>query len=581
MVKGSGAVHVARIKSSHVDKSGRRRDYESVYLRRSYRDGKKVKHEQVANLTALPEAAIEAIEAVLAGHALVPASDAVRIARSVPHGHVAAVWAQARALGLPGLLGPAGRHRDLAMALVVARVLRPGSKLATAGWWADTTLGADLDVSTASTDEVYAAMDWLHSRQDAIEARLAARHLAEEVNPSRMALFDLSSSWMEGTHCPLTARGYSRDGKKGKAQIEYGLLTDPEGRPVAIRVFAGNTGDPTAFIDAVKIVREKFGLTKMVMVRDREAGRRPAAAAADPVRPTGPGRDRPPRLPRRASGRLPQPAPGQGTGPQTRGVAGRHRYRAHQDPDRRQSRPAPGGGQDRAQGGQDHRHLQDGQTPRRGHHRHHPGDHPQHRADRGRGQAGRHLRAPHERASRPARRRRRRGRLQEPRPRRARLPHHQGRRPRPAPGLPPARGPGPRPRADLHARRLPDLAPPQGPLPAYLHRRTPTHTRQPGRARRPLNGRGTQGLPPPRHQRPAYPVLPRTPRPPRHTDPQRRPPHRNRAHRADTHRDHPHPTTRLRTTQPAPPAEPEVARTHNSTANKTPAQQGFCLSQAT
>src|SRR6266511_2506537 len=269
MVKGSGAVHVARIKSSHVDKSGRRRDYESVYLRRSYRDGKKVKHEQVANLTALPEAAIEAIEAVLAGHALVPASDAVRIARSVPHGHVAAVWAQARALGLPGLLGPAGRHRDLAMALVVARVLRPGSKLATAGWWADTTLGADLDVSTASTDEVYAAMDWLHSRQDAIEARLAARHLAEEVNPSRMALFDLSSSWMEGTHCPLTARGYSRDGKKGKAQIEYGLLTDPEGRPVAIRVFAGNTGDPTAFIDAVKIVREKFGLTKMVMVGDR------------------------------------------------------------------------------------------------------------------------------------------------------------------------------------------------------------------------------------------------------------------------------------------------------------------------
>src|SRR6266540_4188145 len=269
MVKGSGAVHVARIKSSHVDKSGRRRDYESVYLRRSYRDGKKVTHEQVANLTALPEAAIEAIEAVLAGHALVPASDAVRIARSVPHGHVAAVWAQARALGLPGLLGPAGRHRDLAMALVVARVLRPGSKLATAGWWADTTLGADLDVSTASTDEVYAAMDWLHSRQDAIEARLAARHLAEEVNPSRMALFDLSSSWMEGTHCPLTARGYSRDGKKGKAQIEYGLLTDPEGRPVAIRVFAGNTGDPTAFIDAVKIVREKFGLTKMVMVGDR------------------------------------------------------------------------------------------------------------------------------------------------------------------------------------------------------------------------------------------------------------------------------------------------------------------------
>jgi hypothetical protein len=243
MAKRSGAVHVARIKSSHVDKSGRRRDYESVYLRRSYRDGTKVKHEQVANLTALPEPAIAAIEAVLAGHTLVPASDAVEITRSVPHGHVAAVYAQAKALGLPGLLGPAGRRRDLALALVIARVLKPGSKLSTTGWWADTTLGADLDIGEASTDEVYAAMDWLHTRQDSIEAKLAARHLAPEVNPSRMALFDLSSSWMEGTHCPLTARGYSRDGKKGKAQIEYGLLTDPDGRPVAIRVFPGSTGD--------------------------------------------------------------------------------------------------------------------------------------------------------------------------------------------------------------------------------------------------------------------------------------------------------------------------------------------------
>jgi hypothetical protein len=269
MVKRSGAVHVARIKSSHVDKSGRRRDYESVYLRRSYRDGKKVKHEQVANLTALPEAAIEAIEAVLAGHTLVSAADAVQITRSVPHGHVAAVYAQAKALGLPTVLGPAGRHRDLAMGLVIARVLKPGSKLATTGWWADTTLGADLDITDASTDEVYAAMDWLGSRQDSIEAKLATRHLAPQVNPHRMALFDLSSSWMEGTHCPLTARGYSRDGKNGKAQIEYGLLTDPEGRPVAIRVFTGNTGDPTAFTDAVKIVRDKFGLEQMVMVGDR------------------------------------------------------------------------------------------------------------------------------------------------------------------------------------------------------------------------------------------------------------------------------------------------------------------------
>jgi hypothetical protein len=256
-------------KSGYVDKAGQRRDYESAYLRRTYREGGKVRNETVANLSALPAQVIGWIDAGLKGEQLVPASTAATVTRSLPHGHVAAVHAQAKALGLPGLLGPAGRNRDLAIALVIARVLKPGSKLATTGWWADTTLGADLDIGEASTDEVYAAMDWLHTRQDSIEAKLAARHLAPEANPSRMALFDLSSSWMEGTHCPLTARGYSRDGKKGKAQIEYGLLTDPAGRPVAIRVFPGNTGDPTAFKDAVTLVRDKFKLTTMVMVGDR------------------------------------------------------------------------------------------------------------------------------------------------------------------------------------------------------------------------------------------------------------------------------------------------------------------------
>ena len=165
--------------------------------------------------------------------------------------------------------GPAGRRRDLAVGLIIARVLRPGSKLATTCWWTDTTLGVDLDIAAASTDEVYAAMDWLYSRQHSIEAKLAARHLAGEANPSRMALFDLSSSWMEGRCCPLAARGYSRDGKKNRTQIEYGLLTDPAGRPVAIRVFAGNTADPVAFIDAVGIVKDKFKLDQLVMVGDR------------------------------------------------------------------------------------------------------------------------------------------------------------------------------------------------------------------------------------------------------------------------------------------------------------------------
>jgi len=243
--------------------------YETHLLRRSWREDGKVRNETVANLSHLPGELIELIRRSLAGEAFVPAGQAATVTRSRPHGHVAAVWAQARALGLPALLGPAGRDRDLALALIIARVVRPGSKLATTGWWADTTLGADLDVASASTDQVYAAMDWLLSRQDAIEAKLAARHLNPEANPARMALFDLSSSWVTGRHCPLAARGYSRDGKKGLPQIEYGLLTDPDGRPVAVRVFEGNTADPTAFTAAVHTVRTKFGLTDLVMVGDR------------------------------------------------------------------------------------------------------------------------------------------------------------------------------------------------------------------------------------------------------------------------------------------------------------------------
>ena len=134
-------------------------------------------------------------------------------------------------LGLPALLGPAGRQRDLALALVISRVVAPASKLSTLAWSDDITLGGDLGVAGACTDDIYAAMDWLEDRQDAIEAGLARRHLSPEANPARMALFDLSSSWLEGRCCPLAARGYSRDGKEGRLQIEYGLLTDPAGGP--------------------------------------------------------------------------------------------------------------------------------------------------------------------------------------------------------------------------------------------------------------------------------------------------------------------------------------------------------------
>jgi Transposase DDE domain len=269
MAGQAAAMHVARIRSGYTDKQGQRREYESRYLRRTYRDGGKVRHETLANLSGLPEAMIASIEAALKGTALVPAAHAVTILRSLPHGHVAAVHAMAVKLGLPALLGPACPERDLALALIISRVARPASKLSTLTWWADTTLGADLGTAAATAGRIYAAMDWLEHQQDAIEAKLARRHLAPAANPARMALFDLSSSWLEGRCCPLAARGYSRDGKKGKLQIEYGLLTDPSGRPVAVRVFPGNTGDPGAFTAIVKVVRDKFGLAKMVMVGDR------------------------------------------------------------------------------------------------------------------------------------------------------------------------------------------------------------------------------------------------------------------------------------------------------------------------
>jgi hypothetical protein len=269
MTARSGAMHVARNRRTYVAKSGERRVYESVLVRRTYRDGGKVRHETLANLSALPEQAVAAIEATLKGERLVPAAQAVTITASLPHGHVAAVHAMAAKLGLPALLGPACAQRDLALGLVISRVVAPASKLATRTWWADTTLGADLGITGASTGDLYAAMDWLEDRQDAIEAGLARRHLAPDANPARMALFDLSSSWLEGRCCPLAARGYSRDGKKGKLQIEYGLLTDPAGRPVAVRVLPGNTGDPAAFTEIVRVVRDKFGLREMVMVGDR------------------------------------------------------------------------------------------------------------------------------------------------------------------------------------------------------------------------------------------------------------------------------------------------------------------------
>jgi hypothetical protein len=216
------AMHVARIRSGYTGKDGRRREYESAYLRRTWRDGGTVRHETLANLSGLGEQTVALIEAALKGAPLVPAGQAMTITRSLPHGHVAAVHAMAAKLGLPALLGPPGPQRDLALALVISRVVAPGSKLSALAWWSDTTLGTDLGVDQVSDDEVYAAMDWLGARQDAIEARLARRHLAPAADPARMALFGLSSSWLEGAHCPLAARGWSRDGKKPGCRSSMG-----------------------------------------------------------------------------------------------------------------------------------------------------------------------------------------------------------------------------------------------------------------------------------------------------------------------------------------------------------------------
>lgn len=253
-------MHVVTTRRQYKDKV-----YETVLLRRSFREGGKVKNETLANLSHLPAETIALIRASLAGTALVEAGADWEIERSLPHGHVAAVGAMADKLGLAKLLGPACAERDLIVALVVARAVRPASKLATTRWWTQTTLAEDLGVAGASTDDVYAAMDWLVERQAGVEEALARRHLER----GGRVLYDLSSSWVEGRCCPLAARGYSRDGKAGKDQIEYGLTCDPEGRPVAVEVFAGNTADPTAFISAAATVKERFGLTDVVLVGDR------------------------------------------------------------------------------------------------------------------------------------------------------------------------------------------------------------------------------------------------------------------------------------------------------------------------
>jgi hypothetical protein len=258
----------------------------AILLRESYREDGKVKNRTLANLSSWPEAKVEALARVLKGQPP-PAADldgAFEITRSLPHGHVAAVLGMARALGLEELIDPApSRHRDLVVAMAVAQVIAPDSKLAIArglrGQTAASSLGEVLGLGLCDEDDLYAAMDYLQARQDEIQDALAARHLAG----GTLVLYDVSSAAFEGRTCPLGAIGHPKDGVRGRLQIVYGLLTSKDGIPVAIEVFAGNTGDPTTVAARVTKVKDRFGIAKVVLVGDR--GMLTAARLREDVRP--------------------------------------------------------------------------------------------------------------------------------------------------------------------------------------------------------------------------------------------------------------------------------------------------------
>jgi hypothetical protein len=258
----------------------------AILLRESYREAGKVKNRTLANLSSWPEAKVDALARVLKGQPppAAPLDEAFEITRSLPHGHVAAVLGTARQLGLEELIDPVpSRQRDLVTAMTVAQVIAPDSKLAIARGLRDQTaassLGEVLGVGGCDEDDLYAAMDYLHGRQEQIQDALAARHLAG----GTLVLYDVSSAAFEGRTCPLGAIGHPKDGVRGRLQIVYGLLTSPEGIPVAIEVFTGNTGDPATVAAQVTKVKDRFGITQVVLVGDR--GMLTAARLREDVRP--------------------------------------------------------------------------------------------------------------------------------------------------------------------------------------------------------------------------------------------------------------------------------------------------------
>jgi hypothetical protein len=263
----------------------------AILLRESYRDGERIRKRTLLNLSDWPSQRIEGLRALLKGGVVIPAGEAAfTVERSLPHGAVAATLGVARAIALDRLLGPKNPHepnrpRDLVLAMIVNRVIAPASKLATAKALdpatAASSLGVELALGEVDEDELYAALDWLHERQGAIEAGLARRHL----KGGTLVLYDVSSSYVEGRCCPLAKRGYNRDGKKGKAQIVYGLLCAADGCPIAIEVFEGNTGDPKTVADQVAKLKKRFALDHVVLVGDR--GMITQARIDEDLRPAG------------------------------------------------------------------------------------------------------------------------------------------------------------------------------------------------------------------------------------------------------------------------------------------------------
>jgi hypothetical protein len=250
----------------HIDLVPNRNSRPTALLRTSYREGGKVHKRTLANLSSLTDEQIEAIRRTLSGEKLVAVAELFSIVGSVHHGHVQAVDLAFKQLGFASLIASRpSPQRDLVLAMVAARIVEPTSKLATVRWWRTTTIPEVFEVAHAQEDDLYEALDWLAERQETIEKKLTARHLTKGGH----ALYDLSSSYFEGATCPLAALGHNRDGKSGKLQVNYGLLTDPEGRPVAVSVFEGNTGDPKTLMPEVEKLQKVFAIEEFVLVGDR------------------------------------------------------------------------------------------------------------------------------------------------------------------------------------------------------------------------------------------------------------------------------------------------------------------------